>query len=254
VWRMSERRPFVLSIAGFDPSGGAGILADIKTFEMHQTCGLGVCTSVTFQNEHEFQGVEWLPFNSIQKQLDILFRKYNIDVVKIGLIESFFVLNGLLDHLLKFNPDVKIIWDPVLTASAGFDFHPHPDQSLLLPALTKICLVTPNLAEATRLAAGKDALTSAGALNRYCNVYVKGGHSDSDADDFLFCSSNAYRIEGKKIKNGEKHGSGCVLSSAIAANLANGMTLLESCEKAKIYMSHFLKSSNTLLGYHYSNH
>jgi hydroxymethylpyrimidine/phosphomethylpyrimidine kinase len=252
---MSERKPFVLSIAGFDPTGGAGILADIKTFEMHHACGLGVCTSITFQNEDEFKGVEWLRFISIQKQLDILFRKYNIDVIKIGLIESFFVLNGLLDHLLKLNPDVKIIWDPVLTASAGFDFHPHPDQSLLIPVLTKICLVTPNLPEATRLAAGKDALTSATVLNKYCNVYVKGGHSDSgDADDFLFCSTGAYRIEGKKIKGGEKHGSGCVLSAAIAANLAKGMPLLQSCEEAKIYMNHFLKSSNTLLGYHYSNH
>jgi hydroxymethylpyrimidine/phosphomethylpyrimidine kinase len=252
---MSERKPFVLSIAGFDPSGGAGILADIKTFEMHHTSGLGVCTSITFQNEHEFDGLESVPFISIQKQLKVLFRKYTIDVIKIGLIESFFVLNGLLDHLLKLNPDVKIIWDPVLKASAGFDFHPDADQSLLIPILTKIFLVTPNLPEATRLAAGKDPLTSATVLNKYCNIYVKGGHSDSgDADDFLFCTSGAYRIEGEKIQGGEKHGSGCVLSAAIAANLAKGMNLIESCQEAKIYMNHFLKSSKTLLGYHYLNH
>lgn len=253
---MTQTRPFVLSIAGFDPSGGAGILADIKTFEVHQTGGLGICTCITFQNENEFDGLEWLTFQAIQKQLDLLLRKYDIGVIKIGLIESFSVLNRLLDELLKINPNARIIWDPILRASAGYEFHANADQSLLFDILRKVFLVTPNLPEAQVLAAdGKDALTCAAALSKYCNAYLKGGHSSTtDADDFLFMGSEHYRIEGKKIAHGEKHGSGCVLSAAIAANLAQGMPLRQSCEHAKSYMNHFLQSSKTLLGYHYARH
>lgn len=252
---MNQPKPCVLSIAGFDPSGGAGILADIKTFEMHQTCGLGVCTSTTFQNENEFDGVEWLSFLSIQRQLEVLFRKYDINVIKIGLIESFAVLNNLVDQLLKFNPEARIVWDPVLSASAGFNFHPHADQSLLIRILPKIFLVTPNIPEAHRLVDdGEDPITSITKLQKYCNFYLKGGHSNThNADDLLFINSAQYRIPGKKIAGSEKHGSGCVLSAAIAANLAQGMPLIEACEEAKHYINHFLRSSKTLLGYHYSN-
>lgn len=253
---MSRTRPAVLSIAGFDPSGGAGILADIKTFEMHYTCGLGICTSITFQNENEFDGLVWLSFQSIEKQLEVLFRKYDIGVIKIGLIENFAVLNNLLDELLKFNPDSRIIWDPILRASAGYNFHPHTEQCTLTDILRKVFLLTPNWPEAKALAAGgQDALTSATALQKYCNVYLKGGHSQTgDADDLLLMNSGHYRIEGKKISDGEKHGSGCVLSAAIAANLAQGRSLRQSCEQAKTYMNHFLQSSKALLGYHYANH
>jgi hydroxymethylpyrimidine/phosphomethylpyrimidine kinase len=85
---MSSGRPYVLSIAGFDPSGGAGLLADIKTFELHRVQGMGVCTSLTFQNENEFEGLVWIEMPEIKKQLDILFKKYFFDYVKIGLIKS----------------------------------------------------------------------------------------------------------------------------------------------------------------------
>jgi hydroxymethylpyrimidine/phosphomethylpyrimidine kinase len=251
---MSHPKPFVLSIAGFDPSGGAGILADIKTFEMHHAYGLGACTSITFQNENEFDGLEWVRFISMQKQLEVLFRKYKIEVIKIGLVESFIVLNRLLEALLKLNPGATIIWDPIMKASAGFDFHPDADQSLLNEILNKLSLVTPNLPEAVRLVnKGDDPVACAIDLTRHCNVYLKGGHNmTNDVDDFLFTPSARYRMEGKRIAHGEKHGSGCVLSAAIAANLANGMSLKTSCEEAKIYMNRFLQSSKRLLGYHYS--
>src|SRR5436190_455124 len=101
---MSIQRPFVLSIAGFDPSSGAGISADLKAFEMNHTYGLGVCTSITFQNDNEFDGIEWTSFASIQKQIDVLFRKYKIDVIKIGLIADLIILNNIIDYLLSHKP------------------------------------------------------------------------------------------------------------------------------------------------------
>lgn len=249
---MNNAKPFVLSVAGFDPSAGAGVLADIKTFEMLGTYGFGICTSTTFQNENEFDGVEWISFESIQKQMEVVFRKYSIDVVKIGLIESFTVLNRVVDELLNFNSLIRIIWDPVLKASAGFDFHQEIDSTVVKNVLSKIFLLTPNLPEAIKLAgSGSDAIASAIMLSKYCNVYLKGGHRMDDlADDILFADADRYVVAGKKIMNGDKHGSGCVLSAAIAANLANGISLQESCEGAKEYVNGFLKSSKGLLGYH----
>lgn len=249
---MSYAKPFVLSIAGFDPSAGAGILADIKTFEMLGTYGLGVCTSTTFQNEDEFDGVEWISFESIQRQMEVVFRKYAIAVVKIGLIESFTVLSCVVNELQRFNSRIRIIWDPVLKASAGFDFHQEIDSRVVENVLSKIFLVTPNLPEAIKLAGhGSDAVASAIALNKHCNVYLKGGHRTDDlADDILCVDSSRYVVAGKKILTGDKHGSGCVLSAAIAANLAKGISLQESCEHAKKYVNGFLKSSKGLLGYH----
>lgn len=249
---MSHIKPLVLSIAGLDPSGGAGILADIKTFEMHDAVGLGVCTSITFQNENEFDGLEWITPESVRKQLTVLFRKYEIPVVKIGLIESFSVLNAVVDELLKLNPRMRIIWDPILKASAGYVFHTSFDRSLLGGILDKIFLISPNVPEVHRLVPDEDdALHCAEILNRHCHVYLKGGHRVSnDADDILLADSRRFRIPGKRIANAEKHGSGCVLSAAIAANLANGLSLERSCEDAKMYITRFLQSNGTLLGTH----
>src|ERR1700729_4382873 len=107
-------RPYVLSIAGFDPSGGAGILADIKTFEAQQTLGLGVCSALTYQTENTFEGVTWVNKDTIIKQLAPLLKAYSIDYVKIGLIENMEVLNSIIDYLLGKNPSMRIIWDPIL--------------------------------------------------------------------------------------------------------------------------------------------
>src|SRR5579872_773482 len=85
---MPKERPCVLSIAGFDPSGGAGVLADIKTFEQHKVLGMGVVTGLTFQNESEFDGVKWIPTDDIIRQIEILTRKYKFKFIKIGMLES----------------------------------------------------------------------------------------------------------------------------------------------------------------------
>lgn len=249
---MKSDRPFVLSIAGFDPCGGAGILADIKTFEMNHVRGLGICSCLTFQNENEFDGVEWVPVSSVKRQAEVLFRKYDIRTIKIGLIESLEQLNDLLDFLIILNPGLRIVWDPVLKASAGFDFHGSISSFLLADAFKKLSLVTPNLQEAVRLAnIGNDPMEAALVLSNQCPVLLKGGHrEDENRDDLLILGGRSIRIAGQKIENGEKHGSGCVLSAAIAASLAQGASLQDSCRKAKEYVNRFLGSTPGLLGFH----
>ena len=100
---MNIERPLVLSIAGFDPSAGAGILADCKVFEMHRVYGMGVCTSITFQNESQFEGLIWLEYVTLENQLITLFKKYTFDFVKIGLVKDLDYLELIIDFLRKKN-------------------------------------------------------------------------------------------------------------------------------------------------------
>ncbi|MEA5256794.1 hydroxymethylpyrimidine/phosphomethylpyrimidine kinase [Arcicella aquatica] len=250
-----NNRPFVLSIAGLDPSAGAGILADIKTFEQHQIYGLGVCSAITFQHDNHFEGVTWLDNQTIIHQAKLLFDKYPIDFVKIGLVQSLKDLDEIINTLLSWNSTIKIIWDPILKASAGFDFHENINQILLEKILKKIYLITPNLPELQLLVVGGSSVEQkAFGLSKFCNVYLKGGHSDNEiCKDILFTGINTFSFTAERIPNGEKHGSGCVLSSAITANLSKGLSLEETCENAKHYMNQFLKSNPSLLGYHFQS-
>src|ERR1700757_2780075 len=124
---MNPARKYVLSIAGFDPSGGAGILADIKTFEGNKVYGLGVISANTFQNDKEFKKVDWIPVEKIIEQIDILKTRFEFEYVKIGLIENLEVLNVIISHLTSHIPHLNIIWDPILKASAGYEFHKEVD-------------------------------------------------------------------------------------------------------------------------------
>ena len=117
------KTPFVLSIAGFDPSSGAGIGADLKTFEATGSYGLGVCSALTFQNEDTFTGVHWTAWEDIKKQCDLLLQKYNVEFLKIGLIESFEILDRLLDYLLDQDKRLKIIWDPIPVSYTHLDVY-----------------------------------------------------------------------------------------------------------------------------------
>lgn len=250
---MHPAKTYVLSIAGFDPSGGAGLAADLKTFEMHHVYGFGVCTAITYQNESEFDGLIWLDSQVIRSQLQSLFKKYSVGVVKIGLIKNLELLNDLVDMLLYFDASIQIIWDPILQASAGFCFHESVNVSMLERVLRKISLVVPNIPEALKLSGGSDALVASLLLNRFCHVYLKGGHQHDHADDLLFVDAAYTRIKGQRIEQGDKHGSGCVLSAAIAANVALGKSLEQACREAKVYVNRFLQSDPGLLGMHISD-
>jgi hydroxymethylpyrimidine/phosphomethylpyrimidine kinase len=248
---MSDSRPYVLSIAGFDPSGGAGILADIKTFENKKVYGLGVATSITFQNDSTFDSLNWISAHDILKQIQILSERFTFDWIKIGLIENIDVLSQIIYFLKKINPECKIIWDPILKASAGFVFHKGLDEEKLLNTCRKIFLITPNLEEINILFPELTVNEAASYLSAYCNLLLKGGHGNgTDSNDRLYVKNKKYVFESRKFEN-EKHGTGCVLSSAILSELALGKDLENACRAGKEYVTEFINSHSGLLGYHY---
>jgi len=247
-----KTRPTVLSIAGFDPSGGAGILADIKTFEQHQVLGMGVVTGLTFQNDSKFNSVKWIEADEIIRQIEVLARKFKFQFVKIGMIKDLETLETIVARSQKPEARGKIIWDPILKTSSGFDIHKNFEKEKLNSILKSIYLITPNTDEIKILSAEADEMKGAKILSQYCNVFLKGGHNEKKKGyDYLFTTEGkVLPFRPKKISESEKHGSGCVLSSAITANLANGLSLHRSCLKAKDYVTEFLSGNKSLLGYH----
>ncbi|PKK37512.1 hypothetical protein BWI96_06515 [Siphonobacter sp. SORGH_AS_0500] len=250
---IQTERPYVLSIAGLDPSAGAGILADVKVFEAQQTYGLAVATALTIQHDASFRKVHWVSLEEIIAQCEPLFERYPIQVVKIGLIESMSVLSGLLDWLVLQNPKIILLWDPILKASAGFDFH-RLTLNELVPILQKLTVITPNIPEIQQITGEQDPQKAAQTLSNYCNVYLKGGHSSSEngqVTDYLFdIHQTVIAYPAPFIPNGEKHGSGCVLSAVLATGLAKGFSQKEASARARLYMDRYLASTPYLLGFH----
>ena len=243
--------PIVLTIAGFDPSGCAGLLADIKTFEANGVHGMAVCTANTEQNVTAFRKAYWMNKEEMIGQLNLLQQEVKFEFVKIGLIESFEVLQTLVDELLRNNFAVKIIWDPVCKASAQFVFHTAIEKSLLESICSKLFLVTPNLEEQAILMPGRDVEDAGKYLSQFCNALIKGGHSAGNrSTDILFTKTGTHYFEAKRLEGDSKRGTGCVLSSAIVANLAKGEDLVEGCANAKNYIHHYLTSNQSLVGSH----
>lgn len=251
---MSAARPYLISIAGFDPTGGAGLLADCKTFEQCGTQGFGICTAITYQNDLEFSAVDWLTFEQIQKQIGILFKRFDCDWMKIGIIESLDTLENVIDFIKILNVKTNIIWDPILVSSSGFAFHEKLDLERIKEIAGKLFLITPNLQEAKQLTHESSSEKAAEKLSHYCKVYLKGGHGEGTfSEDILFESGK--KIIFSSLREGcfPKHGSGCVFSAALTAQLANGKNIYESCDWAKKYVTNYLKSSGGLLGIHQMN-
>lgn len=240
-------RPFVLSIAGFDPSGGAGLLADAKAMEQQHVQGLGVCTAITIQNEDTFIGSNWVETSTILSQIEILHQKYDISTIKIGLIENLEVLHEIVMYLQSWQYPPIIIWDPVLKASAGFSFHEELPEKLLRQILEHIWLITPNANEWEKII----EVIPLEDMTTLCHVLLKGGHKTDDADEILYMKGGREIVfEGERIEGAEKHGTGCIMSSVIAAELAKGHTLQAAIAAAKEYVKNYLVSSKTLLGVH----
>ena len=246
-----KKRPHILSIAGFDPSNGAGFVADIKTFEALKCYGLSVCTGNTIQNDVEFTNCYWTPINIIKEQIEILFKRFKIDVIKIGIVENQVTLSQIIDFLLELNSKVKIVLDPVLKSSTDFEFQNNFDASLFDEILKKIYLITPNYQEIENLFPEKTIEETIGHIRTKTNLYLKGGHNEAALGvDYLYTNKKEYILNPKKINFSEKHGSGCVLSSAIAGNLAQGYPILKAAFRGKRYVEKILSSNKTLLGYH----
>jgi len=250
---MSTNRPFVLSIAGFDPSGGAGILADVKTFEQHQVYAFAICTANTIQTEEEFFKIEWTDINFVLESLEKLLGNYDIKAVKIGIIPSLDYLKKIVASIHRLSPKTKIVWDTVLKSTTQFNFATVEKQDLLIEILKKIDLITPNYDEILSFSSDKKKpVLIALALSKHCSTLLKGGHNSSAIGiDHLYSKNEIFRLSPNTTLVSEKHGSGCVLSSAITANLALDQDLLTACSNAKIYIETYLASNHTKLGYHY---
>lgn len=241
-------RPYVLSIAGFDPSAGAGVLADIKVFESHKVYGLGVCSAITYQNDSEFLGLNWTNTEEITKQIEILYKKFNIEFIKIGIVNNLQTLQTIIDLIISKNKNAKIIWDPILKATAGFDFHKSINIKDLKNILNNVHLITPNIEEFEAIF--KTSLDKFENIYN-CNILIKGIENNNFVEDVLVTKKNNHcNFSGNKFESYSKHGTGCALSSSITANLALGLDLVKSCSNAKNYVEKLLLSNNSLLAYH----
>jgi len=260
TFERTGQRPYVISLAGFDPSAGAGVLADVKCFEQHHVYGFAICTAITVQNDMDFLSCEWRSAAGIIRELEPLVRKFNLVAAKVGLIRDEEVLLEVICYLKSCMPEIRIVFDPVLKASAGFSFHNWNDGlSRLRPVLTQLELICPNFEEMTVMG-HRDTKAQDTARNwaQYCPVLLKGGHHPLyPGTDYLYLSggqtSNVIVLRPEPGGIYEKHGSGCVLSAAVTANLALGHGLPTACRLAKSYTAAFLKSNETLLGYHSSD-
>jgi hydroxymethylpyrimidine/phosphomethylpyrimidine kinase len=250
---MAQERPFVMSFAGLDPSGGAGLLADIKTFEQHRVNGMGVCTALTVQTPSQFLSVEWLPLNCILAQSKPLLTGNAVRYCKIGIMPDIQSLLALVRQVKQFSPGIRIILDPVLKASSGFSFHNSIHQLAWKELLAEIYLLTPNYDEALLLTGLTDGEAAARQLAAGCAVLLKGGHhKNKPGYDTLFTGDVIHTYPPVLTKVFPKHGSGCVLSAAITAGLANGLSLEEACANGKAYTEKLLASHASLTGYHHS--
>jgi len=244
-----QKRPFAMSIAGYDPSGGAGLLADIKTMEQLETTGLGICTSITLQTESQCLSLEWRPLNEIVRAIDVSMKNYNVRAVKIGVIRDVFMLTEILKIIKTNNPEAKIVWDPVLKSTSEFTFFDTETIPLLKNILDEVSLITPNYNEYKILTDNYPFLEMADS----CAVLVKGGHREKQiGTDILIENGNKILLQPNEEDSVyyPKHGSGCVLSSAIVSWLARGETMETACRQGKLYIEKFLKSNPSLLGYH----
>jgi len=247
---VTKQKPYALSIAGFDPSAGAGILADIKTFENNGVYGFGVVSALTWQNDVEFEKVEWVDAYKIMQQIGVLLRRFDIQYIKIGLIENMHVLQEII-HFLKQRINAPVIvFDPIMKASAGFVFHAGVHENFMA-IIRDIHCITPNIPEARQLFSTEKLHEKLMYHSADTHIFLKGGHGiDAVSEDILFTRQKTHTFSNTRLPNGEKHGSGCVLSSAITAHLALGKHIHTAAEYANQYTYRFLASNETLLGDH----
>lgn len=241
---MSENMVYALTVAGFDGSAGAGILADVKTMAHFGVYCESVCTALTQQNEDEFVAPGWVIWERIEAQLETLFKKRTFKYVKIGLVEKAKVLQRIVEFIREKSPDAYIIWDPIASASAGFHFLRAAEQNKFMPIMKQIDLITPNRDEFKFLGFEAAAASGTFEFGKDFALLLKGGHfNGEEAVDILWNRDGAkHEFASPRLPGNGKHGTGCHLSAAILANIALGRTLPEACEISKKYLSDLLQS------------
>ncbi len=234
----------VLTIAGSDTCGGAGIQADLKTFSAQGTYGMSVITAVTVQNTQGVFGCQDISPDIIQGQMDAIFSDIRVDAVKIGMVSQIKTIHAVADKLEEYQPQ-NVVVDPVMISKSGFDLmKPEAKEALIRRLIPLAYVITPNLPEAEVITGMKirdissmecaaRAIYEMGAKH----VLIKGGHLEDSATDILFDGYEMIPFTSERICTKNTHGTGCTLSSAIAANLAKGQTVHQAVEHAKQYIT-----------------
>ena len=233
-----------LSIAGSDSCGGAGIQADIKTMTLNGVYAMSAITAMTAQNTTGVRAIEESTPKFLKDQIDAVFEDIFPDAVKIGMVASAELIRVIAERLTYFKAE-NVVVDPVMVATSGSALIKTDAvaalEKELFPTAT---LITPNIPEAEVLtgmtvSSRDDMVKAAEKLSAAygCAVLIKGGHGVNDATDLLYEQGGIKWLEGRRINNPNTHGTGCTLSSAIAANLAKGYSLFDSVYKAKEYIT-----------------
>ena len=233
-----------LSIAGSDSSGGAGIQADIKTMSANGVYAMTAVTALTAQNTTGVTGILDSTPAFLSAQLDAVFTDIFLDAVKIGMVSSVELISVIAQKLRQYGAR-HIVVDPVMVATSGSRLLREDAVEALKTELLPLAEVaTPNIPEAEILAdmpirtpADMEAAARKISEQYGCAVLCKGGHDLNDANDLLWKDGAGYWFNGRRINNPNTHGTGCTLSSAIAANLAKGMALEDAVRRAKEYIS-----------------
>lgn len=247
----------VLSIGGSDPSGGAGIQADLKTFAANGVYGMAVITALTVQSTRGVKAIHCPDPGFVEAQIDCLFDDIQPAAVKIGMLANADIIS-LVAARLKHYRAQNIVLDPVMLASSGQRLlEPDAVETLVHELLPLASLYTPNLDEGACLlgtkppSSRKEMLTMAQYLQPLgrCPVLLKGGHlpGDESPDVLIDSAASSHWFSSRRINTPNKHGTGCTLSAAIAANLArNNNDLIDAVTNAKKYLTLTLRGSNEL--------
>ena len=245
--------PCVLTIAGSDSSGGAGIQADLKTIAAHKLYGESVITALTAQNTTGVFGIHDVPPDFVAAQLDAVFTDIPPAAVKIGMVSQPAIIDVIATKLRQYRP-AAVVLDPVFVATSGARLiAPEASDALVARLFPLATVITPNIPEAEVLAdrpihTPDDMAAAAAAIAQLTPgaVLVKGGHLVNDATDVLYHDGRADWFTSPRIDTPNTHGTGCTLSSAIACNLALGRPLPDAIRAAKAYLTGALASMLTL--------
>ncbi len=243
----------VLTIAGSDCSGGAGIQADIKTMIMNGVYAMSVITALTAQNTTGVFGIQESPVEFVDQQMECVFQDIFPDAVKIGMLSSPEIMHHVAAGLQKYEAR-HIVLDPVMVSTSGHRLMQKEAEETLQKELFPLAeVITPNIPEAEVLTGLKitDAdsmeLAARAISNEFhISVLLKGGHRVEDANDLLYTDGKTQWLKGERIDNPNTHGTGCTLSSAIASNLAKGYDLTDSVIRAKSYLTDALRADLNL--------
>jgi hydroxymethylpyrimidine/phosphomethylpyrimidine kinase len=247
--------PIALTIAGSDSGGGAGIQADLKTFSALGVYGASVITALTAQNTKGVTGIHDVPADFITAQIDAVFSDLDVKAVKIGMVARAEAIDAIVAGLDRWSPP-HVVFDPVMVATSGDRLLSSDAVDALRTKLfPRAHLITPNLPEAAALlnegiAESEQAIEQQGRrlLSLGCPaVLIKGGHGHGpESADYLIDANSVIRLAAPRIATANTHGTGCSLSSSIAAGLAKGHGLERSVRDAKAYISAAIAAANRL--------